>query len=338
MAKLKWSFLMPCFFLLVVRLYPDTELFKLLEECSSGLKWEPLRQLGVIEKDRVSMVFRPGMEWVILNYSEKLPIGDIQYRDGNIIFSDPAAQIVRTYFGKKYSPDKPRIAAVLIDPGHGGRDSGTIGTHTWNGATFSLKEKDINLSVSKVLYSRLRKSFPDKTILMTRNDDSYPSLEERVEIANNVKLNEYEAIIFVSIHTNASLNPKAKGFEVWYLTPEYRRKLIDEDSVKSESREVIPILNTMLEEEYTLESILLAQRILDGLNEQVGNLTEKRSIKEESWFVVRNAKMPSILVELGFITNLEEALMLKEDDYLKKLAEGIYNGISRFIAYFEHIN
>ena len=91
----------------------------------------------------------------------------------------------------------------------------------------------------------------------------------------------------------------------------------------------------MMEEEYTTESILMAKFIEDGLNAQVGSLSPQRGIKEEEWFVVRNAKMPSVLVETGFLSNAEEAALLSDDNYLKKLSLGIYNGLGAFITHFE---
>ena len=99
--------------------------------------------------------------------------------------------------------------------------------------------------------------------------------------------------------------------------------------------EILPILNTMLEEEYTVESILLARNILEGIDGMVGDRTENRGLKEETWFVVRKAKMPSILIELGFVTNKEEAELLADKNYLMKMSEGIYNGVVDFIIYFE---
>jgi N-acetylmuramoyl-L-alanine amidase len=154
-------------------------------------------------------------------------------------------------------------------------------------------------------------------------------------MANAIELGKEDAIIYVSIHANASLNNKATGFEVWYLPPDYRRTLIDQDSIDVPSEEVLPILNTMLEEEYTTESILLAQRVIDSLDREVGDKSPNRGLKEEIWFVVRKAKMPSILIELGFVTNRDEALLLADPAYLQKLSKAIYNGVSGFIEDFE---
>ena len=133
---------------------------------------------------------------------------------------------------------------------------------------------------------------------------------------------------------NASLNKQSSGYEVWYLSPGYRRTVIDSSKV-SEDKSLLPILNSMMEEEYTTESILMSKFIMDGLQAQIGDQTKARGIKAEEWFVVRNANMPSVLIEVGFVTNEKEALNLNSDTYLQKTALGIYNGIQAFVTHFE---
>ncbi|MFA6505392.1 MAG: N-acetylmuramoyl-L-alanine amidase, partial [Treponemataceae bacterium] len=94
-------------------------------------------------------------------------------------------------------------------------------------------------------------------------------------------------------------------------------------------------LNTMMEEEYTTESIMIARSIMDEIARIVGKKSPARGIKAEEWFVVRNARMPSVLVEIGFITNSEDAALLASDAYLRKLSEAIYIGVKDFITKFE---
>ena len=225
------------------------------------------------------------------------------------------------------------IGAILIDPGHGGKDPGASATFTIKGKKTSIVEKDINLRVGLKLFDMLTKAYPKKRIMMTRSTDKYLSLEERTDIANSVKLGENEAVLYLSVHVNASLDKGATGFEVWYLSPGYRRQVIDSKS--AEDKSLLTILNSMMEEEYTTESILMAKFIEDGINAQVGSQSPRRGIKEEEWFVVRNAKMPSVLVETGFLSNEQEAVLLSDDEYLKKMALGIYNGLGAFITHFE---
>ena len=91
----------------------------------------------------------------------------------------------------------------------------------------------------------------------------------------------------------------------------------------------------MLEEEFTTESVILARNIVSALQARIGGESPNRGIKAEEWFVVRNARMPSVLVEMGYITNLEEARLLATGDYLQRIADGIYNGVVEFVSYFE---
>jgi len=228
------------------------------------------------------------------------------------------------------------IAAILIDPGHGGKDSGAIAEFGEGSGKLRILEKDVVLAIATDVHARLQAAWPDKQILITRKDDSFPSLDERVDMANDVSLGLNEAIIYVSIHANASFNKAASGFEVWYLNPEYRRTVVDEKKAKGVDEQVLPILNAMLEEEYTTESVFLATSILEGMKTSLGNESINRGIREEEWFVVRNAKMPSVLVEVGFVTNEAEARNLSDQNHLRKLGDGIYNGIVGFVDYFEH--
>jgi N-acetylmuramoyl-L-alanine amidase len=157
---------------------------------------------------------------------------------------------------------------------------------------------------------------------------------DRVLIANSVPLKENEAIVFVSVHANASFKKEARGYEVWYLKPDYRRNVLDKSKYTG-SKEVIPILNAMLEEEFTTESIMMAQSILKRLGEAVGKSMPSRGIKAEEWFVVRNARMPSVLVELGFVSNEQDTLLMADEGHLQKMAEALYNGVADFVTAFE---
>jgi N-acetylmuramoyl-L-alanine amidase len=313
----------------------ETVLAEVAGKVDARIEWDPRRQCGIITKGLKRISFRPGSSWLLLDYAKQSE-GRIYFDEsGTLLASREAERAIEEFFARPSTDGSPRVAAILIDPGHGGRDAGAIGTHTIEGKQLVLNEKDIVLDVSLEVYQSLKGKYPDKKILLTRSGDTYPTLEERVAMANAIELGKEDAIIYVSIHANASLNNKATGFEVWYLPPDYRRTLIDQDSIDVPSEEVLPILNTMLEEEYTTESILLAQRVIDSLDREVGDKSPNRGLKEEIWFVVRKAKMPSILIELGFVTNRDEALLLADPAYLQKLSKAIYNGVSGFIEDFE---
>jgi len=298
------------------------------------IEWNPMARRGTLVKGGERFTFSLGSGSIVYNYTEVIPGRVYRGEKGSLYFDEKAENALAARIELR-DEGAPSVAALLIDPGHGGKDPGAIGTHEIDGKKLVVQEKDVVLEVSKMLYRMLSDRYPDKRIMLTRREDTYPSLEERVEKANSISLADHEAIIYISVHANASLNEKAKGFEVWYLPPDYRRTLIDQESIEDSPEEVLPILNSMLEEEYTTESILLAQEILTSLDTEIGEETENRGIKEEIWFVVRKAKMPSVLLELGFVTNPEEAKKLTDPAYLQKLSRAIYNGTSKFIDGFE---
>ncbi|MDR2768039.1 MAG: N-acetylmuramoyl-L-alanine amidase [Treponema sp.] len=304
------------------------------------LTWDPFFQSGVFVKGEHRLNFYTGAAgeqgMALLDSRELVTLYLPYLENGRLLFPASFVEPVRAAFSRILEEDRTRfrIAAVIIDPGHGGKDSGAVGTHTVNGKTFRSVEKEITLAVSKNLSTLLGAAFPDKRILLTRTGDSYPTLEERVGIANAVPLRENEAIIYVSIHANASLNKAARGYEVWYLPAETRRTLIDREKY-ADAEEVIPILNDMLEEEFTSESTRIGQFILNRFREALGSRIPARGLKAENWYVIRNARMPAVLVELGFVTNLQDAQFMASEEGLKSYAASLYKGITDFIEEFE---
>jgi N-acetylmuramoyl-L-alanine amidase len=307
---------------------------------SADFRWDPFFQKGIFSLAGHSAVFYAGNPedtgLMMVDGREIFTLPLPYLEGGNIVFPEPFLSAVKNAFSGALADDSTRfrIAAIIVDPGHGGKDSGAVGTFTIQGKPLRLVEKDITLKVSKELHALLSRLYPDKQVLLTRTGDTYPTLEDRVAIANSVPLRENEAIVFISVHANASFNKQARGYEVWYLIPDYRRNVLDGSKV-TDSAEVIPILNAMLEEEFTTESIMMAKSILDRFGEAAGNASPSRGIKAEEWFVVRNARMPSVLVELGFVTNEADALLMADESYLKKVSEALYKGIIDFVTTFE---
>ncbi len=302
-------------------------------KCGAVLYYNSMSGEGILEKNGHQFSFSAGDAAVLQDY-KKLALTDApSMKEGILFVSKKFMDDAEAFFKTEPNAQGYKIGTILIDPGHGGKDPGTLATHKINGKQVTLKEKDINLSVGKMLYSRLKTAYPDKNIVMTRSTDVFLSLAQRTEIANSVKLKEGEAVLYISIHVNASLDKKASGYEVWYLTPSYRRNVLDKD--KAPDKNLYTIMNSMLEEEYTAESILIAKFIMDGLDAQIGDTAVKRGIKAEEWFVVRNSNMPSVLVEVGFVSNYEEAKNLASEAYLQKISLGIYNGLAAFVTHFE---
>lgn len=305
-----------------------------VSESGMTLYWDTLSSSGMIEKNGHQISFQADSILCMLDSTALIITDAPLVKDGKVFVTEGFIDSCESYFRSSSDADGFKIGAILIDPGHGGKDPGASGTFKVNGKTIRVQEKDVVLNIGKKLYSKLKETYPEKQIIMTRYGDTFPQLSERTEIANNVKLGQNEAILYVSIHANASLNKASSGYEVWYLSPGYRRTVLDKSATEGD-KTLFPILNSMMEEEYTTESILIAKFIMDGMGAQIGNVSKARGIKAEEWFVVRNANMPSVLIEVGFVTNEKEALNLNNDAYLQKISLGIYNGINAFVTHFE---
>jgi N-acetylmuramoyl-L-alanine amidase len=315
----------------------DIQAQVLAARLKARLSYDPLTGYGLIERPGARLSFAMGIPWAIFDWNKTLPIDPPKAGEGGLSFSAQAVSVLEKAFSEADAVLRSHfsVAAILIDPGHGGKDPGAIGEQTAAGKKFRVVEKEVTLAISRKLYESLKSKYPDKRILITREGDSYPTLEDRVDMANSVELASNEAIIYVSIHANSSFNKSAKGFEVWYLNPEYRRTLVDAKKPGGPQQEIAPILNAMLEEEFTTESIILARNIMTGLQAKIGADSQNRGIRADEWFVVRNARMPSVLIEAGFVTNPEEGRLLASGDYLARVADGVYNGLVDFVGYFE---
>ena len=315
------------------------EVVELAQECGATCRWDYWRDIGYIEKGDVRLSFRSGEEFVFSGYKEKFKIDFIILNDENEIIAGPIAEsVLRFLLVDDEQQIKQVVSAIILDPGHGGKDSGAVSPFLLGKKKEKLFEKDVVLDIALKVYAQLKRSYPEKRVLLTRKDDRYLRLEQRTDLANSVKIGRDEAVLFVSIHANASLRRTANGFEVWYLPPEMKRDMVS-DSMKSKNPvEVLHILNRLLDEETTVESIKLASAILDGMASKIDGRSVNRGLKEESWYVVRNAKMPSVWIEVGFVSNKTEAEMLSTNYYRNDLANGISAGISRFVNQFEKSN
>lgn len=220
-----------------------------------------------------------------------------------------------------------KVKTIMIDPGHGGRDPGAV--------AFGIKEKDINLRMSRILGKMLEeKGF---RVLYTRTTDVFVPLEERTAMANAQK-----ADLFISIHANAHPNPSTKGFEIYSLnlarTKDAVRVAARENAVSSKQISDLQLILTdlMLNSKIT-ESRELATKIhartIQGVRRTHPNLGDN-GVREAPFYVLMGAKMPAVLVELGYLTNREESRLLNTDAYLRTLAQHLAQGV---LAYKDHI-
>ena len=311
----------------------DIDLLDKAKKNGMTIYWDSLSESGMIEKNGHQLSFRNGEKMVLLDSIRMMITEAPELRGNQLYVSKKFLDDSEEFFNQK-SELPFKVGAILIDAGHGGKDPGALKTYKINGKNVTIQEKDITLKVAKMLAERLKAAYPGKQIILTRDKDVFLSLGERTDIANSVKVGENEAVLFISVHVNSSLNKTSSGYEVWYLSPGYRRNVLDKSAVDGDEN-LFPILNSMMEEEYTTESIMIAKFIMDGLQAQIGKESTARGIKAEEWFVVKNSNMPSVLIELGFVSNEKEALLLNDERYLKKATLGIYNGIAAFITHFE---
>lgn len=238
------------------------------------------------------------------------------------------------------------ITAIIIDAGHGGKDPGSIGIN-------KIKEKDIVLSFSLELKEELKKILPNIDIVLTRDKDTYPTLQERYKIANTaakIETDKPENALFISVHANASLSPSAKGFEAYFITAqessEYARAvsmlensaLVKFDKIDaSKYEENISQLthNYMLVEQYQKESRLLAQSIVDEVYKVSGISKRNKPVQNALFYVLKGSIMPSTLIEIGFITNEEDAKFMNTKETRIKMVKATALGIKKFIKEFE---
>ena len=238
------------------------------------------------------------------------------------------------------------ITTIIIDAGHGGKDPGSIGIN-------KLKEKDIVLSFSLELKEELKKVLPNVEIFLTRDKDIYPTLQERYKIANSsakINLEKSKNALFISVHANASLSPSAKGFEAYFITAqessEYARavsilensalvKFDKVDASKYEENASQLTHNYMLVEQHQKESRMLAQSIVDEVYKVSGVSKRNKPVQNALFYVLKGSLMPSTLIEIGFITNEEDAKFMNTKETRIKMVKATATGIKKFIKEFE---
>jgi N-acetylmuramoyl-L-alanine amidase len=317
----------------------ETNLLALVNDLGAVLEWDPLLDTGLIAVGDDRICLGVGLDYALINYRMKVRIDPPARRQGVVWLSRAAVNGIGEAIQKDRLRDAGahmRVAYVIIDPGHGGKDSGAVGKYTEGTKKVNLEEKDVTLKIALLLGDMLKQGFPDRQIVFTRVTDVYSSLEDRVAAGESLLAKTKDTVLFLAIHANSSLKrPSPTGFEAWVLPPEYPRTVVDIATVGEENKDIFSILNSMKQEEISLESTTLAQQILAGLEAKIGPKSANRGLRSNDWYVVRNSRMPAVLTEVGFVSNPEEAARLADDAYLKDVAMGMYNGIEAFITRFE---
>jgi len=218
-----------------------------------------------------------------------------------------------------------KIGRIVIDAGHGGHDSGTIGVD-------GLQEKDVVLDVAlrvgKLLHERL-----GAEIIYTRSDDTFIPLETRTAIANKA-----QADLFLSIHANSSSDSSARGVETYYLNftsqPDALEVAARENAVSDQSiHQLSDLVKKITLKEKIDESREFASdvesNLYSGLERGNGGL-RNRGVKKAPFVVLIGANMPSILAEISFVTNPKDAEQLRQPEYRQRVAESLYKGVAKY--------
>jgi N-acetylmuramoyl-L-alanine amidase len=217
-----------------------------------------------------------------------------------------------------------KIGKIVIDPGHGGHDTGTIGPN-------GLLEKDLVLDVAKRLGKQLERLGAE--VVYTRSDDTFIPLETRTAIAN-----QEQADLFISIHANSG-DPDARGVETYYLnfTSSHdalevaaRENAVSEKSIHELQDLVKKIaLKEKIEESHEFASDV-QQALYSGLAARNANIRD-RGVKKAPFIVLIGANMPSILAEISFVSNPDDERKLGTPEYRQKIADSLYRGISKYV-------
>ncbi|OLE13706.1 MAG: hypothetical protein AUG89_04535 [Acidobacteria bacterium 13_1_20CM_4_56_7] len=218
-----------------------------------------------------------------------------------------------------------KIGKIVIDPGHGGHDTGTIGPN-------GLKEKDLVLEVGRRL-GKLLETRLGAEVVYTRKDDTFIPLETRTAIAN-----QQRADLFISIHANSSHDPNARGVETYYLnftsSPEALEVAARENAVSEKSiYELQDLVKKIALKEKIEESREFAADVQASLHSGLAAkspLIRNRGVKKAPFIVLIGANMPSILAEISFVSNPSDEHRLETSDYRQRIAESLYHGIANY--------
>jgi N-acetylmuramoyl-L-alanine amidase len=247
--------------------------------------------------------------------------GNAPVSTAKVKLPSPAAAVA----AKSTKPQPTPIRKIVLDPGHGGKDPGAIGVG-------GLAEKDIVLSVAKKLAAKLKKRMGVEVVL-TRTDDRFIALEDRTAVAN-----AENADLFISLHMNASPKSDVRGVETYYLD-----NTTDEASIRLAARENSTsrknvsdlqfILSDMTQNMKLEDSVTLAHHLQDSVVSTIGDhMREVRDlgVKKALFYVLVGARMPSVLVEMFFITHREEGRAMSQNKLQDAMADALYDGIQQY--------
>jgi N-acetylmuramoyl-L-alanine amidase len=297
---------------------------------------------GLIRRIRINKL-RSGTAQVVLDLYDEgdfkiFPLGAMKGYPERIVIDvnrTVSSQEIEARAQKIEDLKQSRTRIVFIDPGHGGNDPGAVGYK-------GLKEKDVALKIAKLMADQVNAT-PGFKAFLTRKGDYFVSLGGRARMAR-----DHGADLFVSIHANDARNRKASGTEVFFLslsgaTDEASRKLAEKENaadmvagVASESDDLTHIIFDMMQKESMLRSSYLAEAMHDNLLRH-RKLTS-RGVKQAGFAVLKNAGIPSVLVEVGFLSNPAEAKLLRSSSFQRDAAVLLKDAVVDYFKAYESIS
>jgi N-acetylmuramoyl-L-alanine amidase len=298
------------------RLYVD------LKEARLTRKIEPIiLNKGLLQKIRIAQ-FKKDVVRVVLNLSN--------HKDYRIYPLESAPRLVIDVHAESSNPFFREKKIVVIDPGHGGHDPGAVGPR-------GLKEKVVTLDIAKRLKRELEE-FYNLEVYVTRDKDKYLDLGERTAFANFKK-----ADLFVSIHANASKRRRTSGIETYLLNwtnddealrVAARENKISVEKMRKSQTELGMILTSLERESKRDESLKLAHFVQRSLASNLSKKYERMKnlgVKQALFYVLVDAEMPSVLVEVAFISNKREERLLRSKAFRETSAKALASGIYKYI-------
>lgn len=305
-------------------------LVTLCERKGIDWKYDTFSKAVVLTKAEHRINLMVGQAAIIVDGSMEHLKHKVDYYQGTIVvpykFKEQVIDVLFRNQGNVTNSCLLKIKRIVIDAGHGGYDPGAIGKS-------GVKEKYINLDIAKRLAKLLKEEGVE--VVMTRSSDNFISLERRVEIANHAK-----AQLFVSIHSNANRTRSLNGLEVYYVSSgggDPRKALInsenalsglDKNSYTYLSKNLKGILADMISTYSRAESIELAKTICNTADTDLN--TKIIGTKAAGFFVLRGARMPAVLIEVGFVSNREEERLLNSTYYREQIAQAIAHSITNY--------
>lgn len=209
------------------------------------------------------------------------------------------------------------LSTVILDPGHGGHDSGATG--------FNKVEESIVYEIATLVKETLEKN-TDLKVIISRGKDEFVSLEDRAFLANSLDYPVLSSAIFVSIHANAATIETASGYEIYTIVEGTKLDVLNSNSSLNAGFRFSSLRNSELSDYVFESSSHLSKCILNRISKSFSNM-RNRGQKMENFYVLKNSNLPSVLIEVGFLTNEKEAKMLDTKDFKTKMANSIAQGI-----------